>query len=214
MTPFKFAGSISTGTLREQDLIPVYFSTLQELDSDRAAELEAEVTTVLAALEGEADDVDGGELLNTLDEALSAVAPEGYRFGAHEGDGADIGFWEEEVDGVEYQIEALYEHGWEVETAEPTPSEAAETLATYTRNVPGRQHRIRRVEVPDEVTYKIVRKYEHEDLENEVIKRGLTLEEAQAHCSDPETSSRTAVELEGRTRTATVGTWFDAYSAE
>lgn len=43
------------------------------------------------------------------------------------------------------------------------------------------------------------------------IKTGLTLEEAQAHCKDPETSSRTATKSKARQRTRQRGPWFDGY---
>ena len=60
------------------------------------------------------------------------------------------------------------------------------------------------------MTYKIIRMY-FEDYPNRQIKRGLTLEQAQAHCSDPETSSRTATKSAGKARTRTRGPWFDGY---
>lgn len=42
-------------------------------------------------------------------------------------------------------------------------------------------------------TYKVVRFYrDNEDLNRTVVTRGLTLEQARAHCNDPETSSSTA----------------------
>lgn len=39
----------------------------------------------------------------------------------------------------------------------------------------------------------------------------VTLSEAQAHCSDPETSSRTATSPAARARTRRSGPWFDGY---
>lgn len=50
--------------------------------------------------------------------------------------------------------------------------------------------------------------------ETETIKRGLTLDEAQEHCSDPETSSETATSPEARERTEKFGPWFDGYAEE
>lgn len=47
-----------------------------------------------------------------------------------------------------------------------------------------------------------------------IVKTGLTLEEAQAHCSDPETSSRTCTNAEGKRRTRALGAWFESYSSE
>ena len=49
------------------------------------------------------------------------------------------------------------------------------------------------------MTYKIIRFYK-DHYRNRVIKRGLTLEEAQAHCSDPKTRKE--------------GKWFDGYTKE
>lgn len=57
--------------------------------------------------------------------------------------------------------------------------------------------------------YKVVRKFFNG--RSRVIRRGLTLEEAQAHCSDPETSSTTARSRTGRARTRRYGRWFDCY---
>ena len=60
--------------------------------------------------------------------------------------------------------------------------------------------------------YKIVRMYfRNRGSGNRVIARGLTLEEAQAHCSNPETSSRTATSAAAKQRTKTLGPWFDGY---
>lgn len=61
-------------------------------------------------------------------------------------------------------------------------------------------------------TYKIVRGYFNGG--RRVVRRGLTLAEAQAYCQDPETSSRTATSSKARARTRHHGPWFDGYSAE
>ena len=60
--------------------------------------------------------------------------------------------------------------------------------------------------------YSIVRSYFKGS--SRVIDTGLTLEEAQAHCADPESSSRTCTTAAGRRRTARMGPWFDGYEAE
>ena len=62
-------------------------------------------------------------------------------------------------------------------------------------------------------TYKIVRHYQDED-RKDLIATGLTLEEAQAHCKDPETSSVTAVSDMARIRTRFRGPWFEGYTEE
>jgi hypothetical protein len=58
--------------------------------------------------------------------------------------------------------------------------------------------------------YKIVRSYLNSSTPR-VVKRGLTLAEAQAHCSDPETSSKTAKGASARRITRKHGPWFDGY---
>ena len=71
MTQFKL-GSISTGTLKPEDLAPVF---IEELFSRG---------------------VDAGGVPEDMDElykALNYVCPPFVYFGAHPGDGADFGFW-------------------------------------------------------------------------------------------------------------------------
>ena len=63
-------------------------------------------------------------------------------------------------------------------------------------------------------TYRIVRMFQNPFLHTRVIKRGLTLEEAQRWCRDPETSSRTATSTNARQRTMAYGAWFDGYEEE
>lgn len=65
------------------------------------------------------------------------------------------------------------------------------------------------------MTYQIVRMYFNSgNHKARVVRRGLTLEEAQAHCQDPETSSRTCTNATGRRRTRLKGPWFDSYTTE
>lgn len=61
--------------------------------------------------------------------------------------------------------------------------------------------------------YKIVRHFFNSDRapRRRIVKTGLTLAEAQAHCSDPETSSRTCTTRAARRRTEQYGAWFDGY---
>lgn len=49
-------------------------------------------------------------------------------------------------------------------------------------------------------TYKIIRFYQERHKQSRVIKRGLTLEQAQAHCNDPATEK--------------AGQWFDGFQSE
>lgn len=63
-------------------------------------------------------------------------------------------------------------------------------------------------------TYRIVRFYADRGPMKIKGRRGLTLEEAQAHCRDPETSSKTATGPLARERTRLHGSWFDGYEKE
>ena len=62
-------------------------------------------------------------------------------------------------------------------------------------------------------TYCIIRRY-RDGHDPKYLADGLTLEEAQAWCRDPETSSRTATTAEAMKETATYGPWFDGYEEE
>jgi len=57
------------------------------------------------------------------------------------------------------------------------------------------------------MSYAIVRMYQAPS--RDVIRRGL--EEAQAHCRNPETSSTST---SGKSRTDQLGAWFDGYEEE
>lgn len=59
--------------------------------------------------------------------------------------------------------------------------------------------------------YRVVRFYKDAGIRRRVILERVTLEQAQAHCSDPETSSSTATGKAARARTRRVGAWFDGY---
>jgi hypothetical protein len=59
-------------------------------------------------------------------------------------------------------------------------------------------------------TYRIVRFYRDDEERNRtVLETGLTLEQAQAHCNNRETSSSTATDPD-----LSHGPWFDGYEAE
>ena len=60
-------------------------------------------------------------------------------------------------------------------------------------------------------TYKIIRFFFNDDVENIVIERGLTLKEAQSHCRDEETNSKTCSDY---TLENEKGPWFDGYEKE
>lgn len=64
-------------------------------------------------------------------------------------------------------------------------------------------------------TYKIVRFYrDNDEMNGRTIATGLTLEQAQAHCRNPETSSASATGREATAHTEQYGPWFDGYDEE
>lgn len=62
--------------------------------------------------------------------------------------------------------------------------------------------------------YKVVRFFLHNEEEYRIIKADLSLEEAQEHCQNPETSSSTATSEWARHYTEKYGPWFDGYEEE
>lgn len=60
--------------------------------------------------------------------------------------------------------------------------------------------------------YKIVRLYFRGG--KRIIAKGLTLEQAQEHCENPETSSSTCQKTVNKNRTKRLGLWFDSYDDE
>jgi hypothetical protein len=85
--------SVSTATLREEDLIPAFEEVLDE--AEVGYDRPASVDKLLAGetlTETERDEV-GWYLNEVLFDQLNDIAPEGTYFGSHPGDGADFGFW-------------------------------------------------------------------------------------------------------------------------
>ena len=64
------------------------------------------------------------------------------------------------------------------------------------------------------MTYKIIRHYENVNRPKRIVETGLTKEQAQKHCRDPQTNSRTCTEKVPCARTRVVGAWFDGYDTE
>jgi hypothetical protein len=89
-------GTVSHGTMRPEDLIPAF---LDVLPADRRDALESEYSDIVLWVQGvepltPPTDEDISWFLNeVLFDALNELAPHGYYFGAHPGDGADYGFW-------------------------------------------------------------------------------------------------------------------------
>lgn len=59
--------------------------------------------------------------------------------------------------------------------------------------------------------YNIVRFYQSAGIRSRVIEYGVTLERAQAHANDDNSSSYTTTTKVGKDRTRKIGHWFDGY---
>ena len=68
--------------------------------------------------------------------------------------------------------------------------------------------------MPDDTTYRIERCHQRDSIPRKTMQEGLTLEEAQDHCNDPESSSKTATGKSAVAYTEQHGPWFDAYYEE
>ena len=112
-------GSMSSGTLKTEDLLPTFADVLRSLalkgpDGDEHRKLADEADAIDFDNESmdNQDLIDG--ILDELQDALQEYAPTYCYFGALEGDGADFGFWvdfdaiEEAIhDGEVVQVEDL-----------------------------------------------------------------------------------------------------------
>lgn len=63
-------------------------------------------------------------------------------------------------------------------------------------------------------TYKIIRFHYWPEPGQPIMQTGLTLDEAKAHCADPESSSKTCTLPELIAYTEREGPWFDGFTAE
>lgn len=84
-------GSISTGSLRTEDLLPAFADTCRSLGNPGLTVL-GEAYMLINGGEDWDDDL-AIELLQDLTDVLQELCPPFVVFGAHEGDGADFGFW-------------------------------------------------------------------------------------------------------------------------
>lgn len=64
------------------------------------------------------------------------------------------------------------------------------------------------------MAYKIVRFYERREQQDVRGMSGLSLERAQEHCSDPQSSWKTATGYKARSRTKKYGPWFEGFVRE
>ena len=99
-----FSGTVSHGTMRPQDVLPVFLGILEEYWPDKANKIiefysydwewpSADKSLVFSdPLPDYLQDA-AMYLWEELADALNEIAPEGHYFGAHIGDGCDYGFW-------------------------------------------------------------------------------------------------------------------------
>jgi hypothetical protein len=90
-------GSISHGTMRDEDLIPAFIDELPAGDArvEYVRRWEQDCKNPDGSIR---DRGECGHLLEDLFNALDAAAPAGHYFGSHPGDGSDYGFWPVESD--------------------------------------------------------------------------------------------------------------------
>jgi hypothetical protein len=98
MTTIRYAhlGSISSGTLRTEDLLDTFRGELAALLKRQTrrfarARYRALIRAADRALANSSDDA--VDLVVELEDALNDFAPPYTTFGSHPGDGADFGFW-------------------------------------------------------------------------------------------------------------------------
>ena len=101
-------GSISSATMRSEDLIPVFIDALWELNPEKAKSIQKDIDKLKIVEKpgygeyyDETDDIDGlssmelaSYIINEdLFDALNECAPPYAYFGSHPGNGSDYGFW-------------------------------------------------------------------------------------------------------------------------
>ena len=85
-------GTISHGTMRPEDLIPVFARELEWLSANQRTNEETALIADADALT-RFNTNKAHDILEYLFDALDQHAPSNCYFGAHEGDGSDYGFW-------------------------------------------------------------------------------------------------------------------------
>lgn len=93
--------SVSSGTMRTQDLLPVFLSTTRVVAPAVYEQLMTGPFGYIPAFAMDDDDsdwwvsADADYKLEELFDVLTEYAPDGFYFGAHQGNGSDYGFWED-----------------------------------------------------------------------------------------------------------------------
>lgn len=108
-------GSISSGTMRTEDLLEAFTSELEYqvqqnaeawCHDDGRAERDRYLALVKEASEADPEDEGAVEIVSDLVDALTEFAPPYAYFGSNEGDGADYGYWLSS-DAIEFSFDGL-----------------------------------------------------------------------------------------------------------
>ena len=88
-------GSVSSGTMLERDLIPVFMGVLKEVNPAECIRLDEDTSysKYIDMAPDWYDTKDAGYMLDDLFDALNEYCPPYCYFGANEGDGANYGCW-------------------------------------------------------------------------------------------------------------------------
>lgn len=87
-------GSVSTGTLKPDDLINAFLPVLRDIDNKTFLGIAARRPHGSFYVSTGDYYTDLNEYVVELIDTLDRLAPKGYHFGTLEGDGSDFGFWE------------------------------------------------------------------------------------------------------------------------
>jgi hypothetical protein len=88
-TPIKI-GTVIHGTLRPEDLAPAFFATLTAFVEPVWGGLLGDVQAIM---DGTSDPDDTDDILAMMEDAINDALPEGWYFGAVEGDPTDFGIF-------------------------------------------------------------------------------------------------------------------------
>ena len=85
---------MSHGTLIERDLAESFTDMAKLIAPERAEEIDALYREFIEAEDAEDFETSGYILNERIYDLMDELAPEGYYFGSHPGDGSDFGYWE------------------------------------------------------------------------------------------------------------------------
>lgn len=92
--PKESAGSVSTGTTRSEDLIKAFVGFIQDHRRYLTTDERAKSSKLILELALTSDPEHRYDFLNNeLSDFMDEIAPPLTSFGAHDGDGADYGYW-------------------------------------------------------------------------------------------------------------------------